>query len=316
MTITRRIGRPLLSGIFVVGGLDAARHPENKVKKAERVTQPLVQLAPDGFPTDTETLVRLNGIVQVAAGSALALGKFPRLAALALIGSIIPTTVAGHRFWEETDDEARAQQMVHFLKNLGLLGGLIITAADTEGAPSLSWRAKRKAHRVGQVVSAGGMIAGSKVSKSKRKARRRAARTASRVTPAVVASAAGARRQAKRSVDTVGSQLHSGADRAGQLIATGTDLAGQLLSTGSERAGHVITTGTDLAGQLLSTGSERAGHVIATGSDRAGQLLSTGTDRAGHVIATGTDLAGQLLSTGSERAGELVAAAKSALPVG
>ena len=294
MTITRRIGRPLLSGIFIVGGLDAARHPENKVKKAERVTQPLVQLAPEGFPTDTETLVRFNGIVQVAAGSALALGKFPRVAALALIGSIIPTTVAGHRFWEETDDDARAQQMVHFLKNLGLLGGLIITAADTEGAPSLSWRAKRNAHRLGQAVSAGGMIAGSKVTKSKRKARRRAARTAGKVTPVAVATAASARRQAKRSVDTVGSQLHSGADRAG----------------------HLIATGTDLAGHLLSTGSDRAGHVIATGTDRAGQLISTGSDRAGHVIATGTDRAGQLISAGSERAGELVAAAKNALPVG
>ena len=31
----------------------------------------------------------------------LALGIWPRLAALGLIGSIVPTTAAGHRFWEE-----------------------------------------------------------------------------------------------------------------------------------------------------------------------------------------------------------------------
>jgi hypothetical protein len=32
---------------------------------------------------------------------------------------------------------------MHFVKNLGLLGGLILAAVDTEGEPSLSWRAKR-----------------------------------------------------------------------------------------------------------------------------------------------------------------------------
>ena len=46
-------------------------------------------------------LVRVNGAVQVGAGVFLAIGKFRRPAAFALIGSIIPTTYAGHRFWEE-----------------------------------------------------------------------------------------------------------------------------------------------------------------------------------------------------------------------
>jgi uncharacterized membrane protein YphA (DoxX/SURF4 family) len=273
MTITRRIGRPLLSGIFIVGGLDAARNPDNKVKKAERVTKPLSEMAPEGFPTDTETLVRVNGIVQVVAGTALAIGKFRRLAALALIGSIIPTTAAGHRFWEETDDEARAQQMIHFLKNLGLLGGLIIAAADTDGAPSLGWRARRRAQRLGQAVSVGGALASTKAG-SARRSGRRATRRAAKVTPVAVATAATARRQAKRSIDTVGSQVHVGADKAGQLIATGADLAGQLISTGSDRAGQLIATGTDLAGQLISTGSDRAGHLLSSGSDRAGDLVA------------------------------------------
>jgi putative oxidoreductase len=70
----------------------------------------------------------------------MALGKFRRLAALALIGSIIPTTYAGHRFWEERRRD-RAEQRVHFLKSLALLRGLILEAFDTEGAPSLASRA-------------------------------------------------------------------------------------------------------------------------------------------------------------------------------
>jgi putative oxidoreductase len=159
MTITRAVARPLLSSIFVVGGADAVRHPDTKVKKADPVASAIAQKVP-GLPDDTEFLVKLNGAVMVVAGSFLALGKFPRLAALALIGTIVPTTYAGHRFWEETDDATRAQQRVHFLKNLGLLGGLILAAVDTEGAPSLSWRARRKAERVGRAVAIPTRLAG------------------------------------------------------------------------------------------------------------------------------------------------------------
>jgi uncharacterized membrane protein YphA (DoxX/SURF4 family) len=45
---------------------------------------------------------------------------------MVLIGSLIPTTLAGHRFWQETDEARRSQQRIHFLKNVGLLGGLIL----------------------------------------------------------------------------------------------------------------------------------------------------------------------------------------------
>ncbi|HEU5107382.1 MAG TPA: DoxX family protein, partial [Micromonosporaceae bacterium] len=34
---------------------------------------------------------------------------------------------------------------VHFMKNMGLLGGLLLAAADTEGRPGLRWRAAHAA---------------------------------------------------------------------------------------------------------------------------------------------------------------------------
>jgi putative oxidoreductase len=67
------------------------------------------------------------------------------VAALALGASLVPTTFAGHRFWEEGDPKQRAAQKIHFLKNVGLLGGLLLAALDTEGQPSLRWRAGRAA---------------------------------------------------------------------------------------------------------------------------------------------------------------------------
>jgi uncharacterized membrane protein YphA (DoxX/SURF4 family) len=300
MSISRRLGRPLLSSIFVFGGLDAVRHPDNKVKAAEPVAQPIAQKVP-GLPKDTETLVRLNGMVQVVAGAALAIGKFRRIAALALIGSIIPTTAAGHRFWEETDDAAKAQQLIHFLKNLGLLGGLILAAVDTEGAPSLSWRARRNARRVAQAVTVGGTGAGGKLGKATRSSRRAGKAAGSRGAAAVSTS----RRQAKASLGTVTSQLHTGADRAGRLLAAGSDRTGDLVSVGAERAGKLISAGSERTGDLVSVGAERAGKLISAGSERTGELISEGAERAA-----------KLISAGSDRTGDLVAKARSALPVG
>jgi putative oxidoreductase len=143
MTATRRVARPLLASIFIAGGVDAAKNPEGKAEAADKVASPLASTL--GLPDDTTTLVRANGIVQIVAGGLLALGRMPRLAAMALMASLVPTTLAGHRFWEEDDPQARAGQRIHFLKNAAVIGGLILAATDTEGRPSLSWRAKRAA---------------------------------------------------------------------------------------------------------------------------------------------------------------------------
>lgn len=78
-----------------------------------------------GLP-EPETMVRLNGLTMVVAGSALGLGIKPKLAALALLGALIPTTLAGHRFWEEQSEQGRRAQETQFLKNLGLMGGLLL----------------------------------------------------------------------------------------------------------------------------------------------------------------------------------------------
>ncbi len=64
------------------------------------------------------------------------------MSALAIAVTLVPTTAAGHRFWEVTDEQERAQQRIHFLKNLGMFGGLLIAAGDTEGRPSLAWRSR------------------------------------------------------------------------------------------------------------------------------------------------------------------------------
>ncbi|MDQ1449389.1 MAG: hypothetical protein QOC79_2360 [Actinomycetota bacterium] len=142
MDLVRALARPMLGSMFVYGGLDSLRRPEAKAAKADKVVGPLEDTLSDNLGVDAHTagLVRLNGAVQVAAGLALAAGKLPRVAALALAVSLVPTTLAGHRFWEESDPAARAGQTIHFLKNVSMLGGLLIAADDTGGRPSIPWR--------------------------------------------------------------------------------------------------------------------------------------------------------------------------------
>ena len=152
MAISRRVARPLLASMFVAGGLDQLRRPQTKVAQAERVAATMAQTL--HLPEDPVTLVRINGAVQLGAASLLALGKLPRLSAAALAASLVPTTLAGHRFWEEHEPGRRTMQRVSFLKNVSMLGGLVLAATDTEGRPSLSWRARRTATKASRRVGA------------------------------------------------------------------------------------------------------------------------------------------------------------------
>jgi uncharacterized membrane protein YphA (DoxX/SURF4 family) len=148
MTLVRLAARPLLASMFVVGGLDSLRTAPAKAGAAEPVTErlvPLLQKVVPQLPDDPTTLVRLNGAAQVVAGLALATGRMPRTSSAVLAATLIPTTAAGHRFWEEKDPAKKKAQRVQFFKNASMMGGLMLAAVDTEGKPGVAWRARRAA---------------------------------------------------------------------------------------------------------------------------------------------------------------------------
>ncbi|MCL2535897.1 MAG: DoxX family protein, partial [Nocardiaceae bacterium] len=149
--LVRRIARPLLSTVFIVGGIDSLRSPAPKAQAAAPFLEKGVASLPGGvtdkLPSDPVSVVRINGAVQIGAGVLLAVGKAPRASALVLAGTLVPTTLAGHDFWNIDDPQQRAMQRTQFFKNMSLLGGLLITAVDTEGKPSLGWRGRRAAKK-------------------------------------------------------------------------------------------------------------------------------------------------------------------------
>ncbi len=167
----------MVASIFILQGYDTFRRPDRVAPLAEPVVRPLAERVPT-MPVKAEQAVRINGAVQMVAGTLLALGRLPRLSALAMAGTLVPTTLAGHRFWEADEEGDQAQQRIHFLKNLSMFGGLLIAAADTAGNPSLAWRtrhAAKTARREASLVT--------RTAKATGKASAKAGRRAGRLSP-------------------------------------------------------------------------------------------------------------------------------------
>ena len=246
MVVLRAFARPLLASIYIVQGYDTFRHPEKVAARAEPVITPLAERFP-AVPAKPEDAVRLNGAVQVAAGTMLALGRWPRLSALALAATLVPTTLAGHRFWEAEDDATKAQQRIHFLKNASMLGGLLIAVGDTEGKPSIAWRARYAAQEAGRTA---------------RSARKQAARTARTAKVSAKAGSKAGKVSAK-----AGSKAGQVSAKAGKVSAKAGKVSAKAGKV-SAKAGKVSAKAGNKAGQV----SARANRAAGAANRKAAQL--------------------------------------------
>lgn len=125
MNLPHRIAAAALGIPFLWLGYEAAAEPGGRV-----------QLAADAGVPKPELAVRFNGAAMALGGLGLTTGVLPRTAAVGLILSLVPTTVAGHAFWKEEDAYARQTQRIQVLKNLGLAGGLLAIALTRDTRPS------------------------------------------------------------------------------------------------------------------------------------------------------------------------------------
>ncbi|GAB06587.1 DoxX family membrane protein [Gordonia amarae] len=267
--ILRRIARPMLASVFVVGGVDSLRNPAGKAAAAQGFIDGSVQALPDtvtaNVPTDAETVIRVNGAIQVAAGLLLASGKFPRPAAALLAGSLVPTTVAGHAFWNETDPALKAQQRTQFVKNVSLLGGLLIAAADTEGKPSLGWRGRRAAETVVAALPVGAGTSASAWDSLRSKA------------------AEGAEAVAERSAgasETVQDAVHALEARGAGVAAKARDHAPQVAEAARGIVSDVAVKTRDRAPEVVEAARERAPEVAQAARELASTAAEAAADKA------------------------------------
>jgi putative oxidoreductase len=107
--------RVLVALVFLLNGLGIVDQSEALRELIARGTP--VSIAP--------TLLWIARTVEVVGGTALALGVFPEIAALALIGFLVPATWVGHPFWLETGTSIYVPQLINFFKNVAIIGGLL-----------------------------------------------------------------------------------------------------------------------------------------------------------------------------------------------
>jgi putative oxidoreductase len=75
-------------------------------------------------------------LFEIVGGLSVLLGFFTRWGAAALVIFLIPTTLIFHNFWIE-QGMAQMNQMQHFMKNLTIMGGLLMVAAFGPGRYSI-----------------------------------------------------------------------------------------------------------------------------------------------------------------------------------
>ena len=126
------LSRALVAVIFLLNGLGII----NQAFAAK-------ELVEHGAPASLVPFLMLGArTIEVVAGLSLAFGIYPRLAAVALLTFLLPATLTAHAFWQVAGTASFTVQLLNFLKNTAMMGGLLFIAA-TQSQPTLLPRASR-----------------------------------------------------------------------------------------------------------------------------------------------------------------------------
>ena len=125
------IARVLLALMFVLAGIGKLTGLEGTAG----------YIASKGLPMPMVLAVG-TGVLELVAGVLLVIGWQARWAALALAAFTLVATVIFHNYWSLPAEQQMTQQLM-FMKNLGVIGGLLFVFAF--GAGTLSLDARRNA---------------------------------------------------------------------------------------------------------------------------------------------------------------------------
>ena len=123
------LGRILLALVFLIAG----------VRKVMAPAASAGYLAKLGFPAP-EVMVWVAIAFELGGAILLILGWKTRWAAYALALFTLVASFAAHRFWEISDAGQYANQMNHFLKNVAIIGGMLILAISDPDPQSVDGR--------------------------------------------------------------------------------------------------------------------------------------------------------------------------------
>ncbi len=140
----RALARPLLASWFVYGGVQSYLEPEARAERVAPTVEPaLKELGLE--EVKTVDLVKVHGAASVALAAALALSRSPRAAALGLAGLAGATAALAHPFWKEEDETRKEEELEQFLKNLSLVGGVLLAATAGHSQRHIDRKKAKKA---------------------------------------------------------------------------------------------------------------------------------------------------------------------------
>ncbi|WP_099037396.1 DoxX family protein [Mycobacterium neglectum] len=267
--LIRRVARPMLSAAFIARGVDALRSPKPAADAARPTLEGLSKL-PDpvgtNIPSNAETVARVNAAVQIGGGLLLASGKLPRLASAALALSVVPGSLGGHTFWNETDPQRKADERRAFLTDISLIGGLIIAAVDTEGKPSLGWRGRHAAHKVSDAVTA--------------------------ALP--VGAATGGALADSQLAEKVGHGLQVGAERGREFAHVARERGPEFAELARKRSAEIADVARERGPEFAELARKRSAEIADVARDRGWEWADVARERAPELAETARDRATDL----------------------
>jgi putative oxidoreductase len=124
------VGRVLLCTIFFMAAVG------NKIPNFQAIAG---YMAKEGVPAPQIMLA--GAIVFLIAGSlSVILGYKARIGAALLLVFLVLATYYFHDFWTLSDPQAQQEQTIQFMKNLGLMGAMLLVIANGTGPMSLDER--------------------------------------------------------------------------------------------------------------------------------------------------------------------------------
>ncbi len=124
------LGRVMLSTIFLLSALGNKLPHFNEVAKV---------MTGEGIPASRFMLA--GAIAFLIAGSvSVILGYHARIGATLLLIFLVLATYYFHDFWDQTDPKDQQEQMIQFMKNLSMMGAMVLIIANGTGPFSLDNR--------------------------------------------------------------------------------------------------------------------------------------------------------------------------------
>lgn len=285
----RRFARPMLATVFVIDGIETLRNPQAHaanaaplvdkaaplVEKGEQAVNEHVTTSVPPVNKDTETWVKGLAGVKVGAGVLFGLGKAPRISALALTASHVPTTMVRNAFWSESDPDARSRKTTGFATDVALLGALMLASIDTAGQPGLGWRARQAGDKVAaklpgakaESAAAGAAITG--VAHNLADQAREVGDTVREKAPVVADQV---RHQATDIAEKVREKAPEVAEEVRDRSAVAKAHAGPIAAQLRDRASAAANVAADQAAEMQESAREGAASARAVAAEQADKL--------------------------------------------